>query len=84
MSDNGAIQGVDIATLGDAKLGSLNDCFMESADKCAEQQLIFNHLFFFSGIETQHLSLTRLRGHKTEPQTLLNALLKCTNIDWMP
>lgn len=50
MSDNGAIQGVDIAALGDAKLGSLNDFFMESADKCAEQQLIFNHLFFFSGI----------------------------------
>lgn len=35
MSDNGAIQGVDIATLGDAKLGGLNDCFMESVDKCA-------------------------------------------------
>lgn len=50
MSDNGAIQGVDIATLGDAKLGSLNDCFMESVDKCVEQQLIFNHLFFFPGI----------------------------------
>lgn len=50
MSGNGAIQGVDIATLGDAKRGSLNDCFMESADKCAEQQLIFNHLFVFSGI----------------------------------
>lgn len=49
MPGNGAIQGVDIATLGDAKLGSLNDCFMESADKCAEQQLIFNHLFLFLG-----------------------------------
>lgn len=50
MSDNGAIQGVNIATLGDAKLGSPNDCFMDSDDKCAEQQLIFNHLLFFSEI----------------------------------
>lgn len=45
MSDNGAIQGVNIATLGNVKLGSPNDCFMDSDDKCAEQQLIFNHLF---------------------------------------